>query len=137
MFVLNLAHFFTRLYGRGKQGGKFKIKINLNSVESFLYCLCSRKNFEPATRSRCRFKNCTGQPITENLGAEYSLHIKDTASKRILPVPRSRLEGKKVQKPGKRTVSLFSKPKVRTKRYLTNAIKLILNRKSYRNQKLF
>ena len=24
-----------------KQGGKFKINIHLNSVESFLYCLCS------------------------------------------------------------------------------------------------
>ena len=27
----------------GKQGGKFKITIHLNSVESFLYCLCSNK----------------------------------------------------------------------------------------------
>ena len=28
----------------GKQGGKFKINIHLNSVESFLFCFCSSRN---------------------------------------------------------------------------------------------
>ena len=49
-----IFHSFIRW---GKQGGKFKINIHLNSVEWFLYCLCS---------SRCKHSN-----ICENSTFQY------------------------------------------------------------------
>ena len=56
MFVLNLAHFFTRLYGEGSRAANSKLTyVHLNSVESFLYCLCSRLPTEiGAPFTRCK-----------------------------------------------------------------------------------
>ena len=44
MFALKLPRFFTRLYGDTKSAAVSK-QTYLDSVESFLYCLCSSKIF--------------------------------------------------------------------------------------------
>ena len=56
-----IATLFHSAMRRGKKGGNFKINIHLISVESFLYCLCSRKLWLLPTYA---WMSCHDQKVT-------------------------------------------------------------------------